>query len=208
MTETLLGLVPTFGPLAVFAATLLGCFGFPVPGSLVLLAAGSFVASGEMALAAVLFGGLAGAIIGDQAGYWLGAYGGDAIVQRLSRRHQFAAGLGAARAFTPSLGQTRRLLQPVAGRPSRPAGQPDYRIVRHVLAGIQPNRGTGRSGLGLRICRAWVRLRREHYRDLRAAGRSHLVPRGRSRRYRLIFVRRVTEPGRPLKTIIANTSPR
>ena len=69
MTETLLGLVPTYGPLAIFAATLLGCFGFPVPGSLVLLAAGSFVASGEMALPAVLFGGLAGAIIGDQAGY-------------------------------------------------------------------------------------------------------------------------------------------
>ena len=100
MNETLLGLVPTYGPLAIFAATLLGCFGFPVPGSLVLLAAGSFVASGEMALAMVLFGGLAGAIIGDQAGYWLGAYGGEAIVQRLSRRHQSAAALGAARAFT------------------------------------------------------------------------------------------------------------
>jgi membrane-associated protein len=100
MTETLLELVPTYGPLAVFAATLLGCFGFPIPGSLVLLAAGSFAASGDMALATVLFGGLAGAIIGDQAGYWLGAYGGEAIVQRLSRRPRSAAALGAARAFT------------------------------------------------------------------------------------------------------------
>jgi membrane-associated protein len=100
MTETLLELVPTYGPLAVFAATLLGCFGFPVPGSLVLLAAGSFAASGDMALATVLVGGLAGAIIGDQAGYWLGAYGGEAIVQRLSRRPRSAAALGAARAFT------------------------------------------------------------------------------------------------------------
>lgn len=96
MTETLLGLVPTYGPLAVFAVTLLGCFGFPVPGSLVLLAAGSFAASGDVALPAVLVGGLAGAIIGDQAGYWLGAYGGEAIVLRLSRHHQFAT----ARAFT------------------------------------------------------------------------------------------------------------
>jgi membrane-associated protein len=100
MTETLLELVPTYGPLAVFAATLLGCFGFPVPGSVVLLAAGSFAASGDMALATVLVGGLAGAIIGDQAGYWLGAYGGEAIVQRLSRRPRSAAALGAARAFT------------------------------------------------------------------------------------------------------------
>jgi membrane-associated protein len=100
MTETLLELVPTYGPLAVFAATLLGCFGFPIPGSVVLLAAGSFAASGDMALATVLVGGLAGAIIGDQAGYWLGAYGGEAIVQRLSRRPRSAAALGAARAFT------------------------------------------------------------------------------------------------------------
>jgi membrane-associated protein len=100
MTETLLELVPTYGPLAVFAATLLGCFGFPIPGSVVLLAAGSFAASGDMALATVLVGGLAGAIIGDQAGYWLGAYGGEAIVQRLSRRPRSAAALGAAREFT------------------------------------------------------------------------------------------------------------
>ena len=100
MTEAMLGLVPTYGPLAVFVATVLSCFGVPVPGALVLLAAGSFVASGEMALAAVLFGGLAGAIIGDQAGYWLGAYGGENIVLRLSRRHQFATALGAAKAFT------------------------------------------------------------------------------------------------------------
>ncbi len=100
MTETLLRIVPTYGPLAVFAATLLCCFGFPVPGSIILLAAGSFVASGEMALPGILFGGLASAIIGYRAGYWLGAYGGEAVVVRLSRRHQFATAAGAARAFT------------------------------------------------------------------------------------------------------------
>ena len=83
MTESILGLVPAYGPLAVFFATILSCFGFPVPGSLVLLAAGSFVASGEMALGAVLFVGLAGAISGDQAGYWLGKYWGESVVLRL-----------------------------------------------------------------------------------------------------------------------------
>ena len=105
MTEAMLGLVPTYGPLAVFVATVLSCFGFPVPGSLVLLAAGSFVASGEMTLATVLFGGLGGAIIGDQAGYWLGAYGGENIVLRLSRRHRFATALTAAKAFTLRWGE-------------------------------------------------------------------------------------------------------
>jgi membrane protein DedA with SNARE-associated domain len=100
MTEAMLGLVPAYGPLAVFVATMLSCFGVPIPGALVLLAAGSFVASGELALVMVLFGGLAGAIIGDQAGYWLGVYGGENAVLRLSRRHQFATALGAAKAFS------------------------------------------------------------------------------------------------------------
>jgi membrane protein DedA with SNARE-associated domain len=99
MTEAMLGLVPAYGPLAVFVATVLSCFGIPVPGSLVLLAAGSFVASGEIALAAVLFAGLAGAIVGDQAGYWLGALGGERVALRLSRRHRFATALGAAKTF-------------------------------------------------------------------------------------------------------------
>ena len=67
MTESLLRLLQTYGSLTVFAATLLGCSGFSVPGSLVLLAACSFVASGETALATALIGGLASAIIGDQA---------------------------------------------------------------------------------------------------------------------------------------------
>jgi membrane protein DedA with SNARE-associated domain len=105
MTEAMLGLVPTYGPLAVFAATILSCFGVPIPGALVLLAAGSFVASGEMALTAVLVGGLAGAIIGDQAGYWLGAHGGESIVLRISRRHQLATALGAAKAFAVRWGR-------------------------------------------------------------------------------------------------------
>lgn len=105
MTETMLGLVPTYGPLAVLAATILSCFGVPVPGALVLLAAGSFVASGELGLTAVLFGGLAGAMIGDQAGYWLGAFGGESIVRRMSRRHKLATALGAAKAFAVRWGR-------------------------------------------------------------------------------------------------------
>jgi membrane protein DedA with SNARE-associated domain len=88
----MLGLVPTYGPLAVFVAALLGCFGVPVPGTLVLLAAGAFAASGEMAIGKVVTGGLAGAIVGDQAGYWLGAFGSDGAVQRLTRRRQVATG--------------------------------------------------------------------------------------------------------------------
>ena len=99
MTEAMLGLVPTYGPLAVFVATVLSCFGVPIPGSARPARSRLVRSEREMALAAVLFGGLAGAIIGDQAGYWLGVYGGENIVLRLSRRHQFATALGAAKAF-------------------------------------------------------------------------------------------------------------
>jgi membrane-associated protein len=99
MTEALLALVPTYGPPAVFVAAILSCFGIPVPGTLVLLAAGAFAASGEMSVGKGIIAGLAGAIVGDQAGFWLGALGGDRIVLRLSRGHQGASALGAARDF-------------------------------------------------------------------------------------------------------------
>ena len=66
----------------------------------------------------MLFGGLAGAIIGDQAGYWLGVYGGESVALRLSRRHQFATALAAAKAFTRRWGGlsvffSRRLVVPL-----------------------------------------------------------------------------------------------
>lgn len=106
MTEGLLSLVVAYGPVAILGLTALSCLGVPIPGALVLLVTGAFVASGELGVAAVVVSGLAGAVAGDQIGYWLGAIGGDDIVRRLSQRESLAAGMRAARDFSTRWGTT------------------------------------------------------------------------------------------------------
>lgn len=49
-----------------------------------MLAAGGFVASGDLVLGQVILAALSGAVIGDQIGFWLGRRGGAALVDRLS----------------------------------------------------------------------------------------------------------------------------
>lgn len=103
MTEAILALVAEHGALIVLAATFASCMAVPIPSSLALMAAGSFVATGEMALAAAVGAGLVGAIVGDQAGYWLGALGGPRM-EDLARRRGMAPVLAAARDFSERWG--------------------------------------------------------------------------------------------------------
>jgi membrane protein DedA with SNARE-associated domain len=110
LTEVLLSLVVGYGPAAIFSLTALSCLGLPIPGALVLLAAGAFVASGELGAAAVVASALAGATAGDQTGYWLGVIGGDDIVRRLSGRKSLAAAIGVAPRLLDAMGEAERLL--------------------------------------------------------------------------------------------------
>jgi membrane protein DedA with SNARE-associated domain len=75
MTETLLALVPTYGLYIVALATALSCMALPIPSSLIMLTAGAFVAAGDLNGAATFTTALAGAILGDQAGFTLGQRG-------------------------------------------------------------------------------------------------------------------------------------
>jgi membrane protein DedA with SNARE-associated domain len=103
VTEAILALVAQHGTLIVLAATFASCLALPIPSSLALMAAGSFVATGEMALAAAASAALAGAIIGDQTGYWLGAVGGPGV-EALARRRGMTPALAAARALSERWG--------------------------------------------------------------------------------------------------------
>jgi membrane-associated protein len=106
VTESLLLWVPVYGPPALLMVAMASCFGVPVPGSLALMAGGALAASGELALSFVLAASFAGAVLGDQAGYGLGALGGDRAVARLAHRPAFAGALAAAR----NLAETRGML--------------------------------------------------------------------------------------------------
>lgn len=86
MTETLLALVPEYGALLLGLATYLSCLAVPLPSSLLMLAAGAFIASGDLAPAPVALAALGGAVAGDQTGYALGRWIGAPLRARLTRR--------------------------------------------------------------------------------------------------------------------------
>lgn len=86
MTDTLLGLVPTWGALLVGIANFLSCIALPIPASLIMLAAGAFVAAGDLTVTSVWIAAAIGAVTGDQAGYALGRWGGEPLIARLTQR--------------------------------------------------------------------------------------------------------------------------
>lgn len=96
MTDWLLGLVPTYGLWLLAAATFLSCLAVPIPASILMLAAGGFVAAGDLPLAGTVGAAIAGAALGDQVGYRVGKRGGSRLLTWLGSR---AAPVERARAF-------------------------------------------------------------------------------------------------------------
>lgn len=91
MIHWLYSLVPQHGAPVIFLAALLSCFGLPIPTSALMIAAGAFVAAGDLAMAPVAVAALVGAILGDQAGYWTGRVGGQGLWDRLKAKPKMSA---------------------------------------------------------------------------------------------------------------------
>lgn len=85
LSDYLLSTLGVYGLPVLFMSLLIGAVGLPLPGSLMLLAAGSFVEQGDMSLWPVLSLAAAGAVIGDNVGYALGRFGGRRMTRRISR---------------------------------------------------------------------------------------------------------------------------
>jgi len=104
VSDQLLAWVSLYGVPALFGILLVTCLGVPFPGTLMLLAVGSFVAQGDMKLWQVLVVGSAGAIGGDQIGYWLGRWGGRRLVHRITDKVGGADMIKRAEAFAQHWG--------------------------------------------------------------------------------------------------------
>jgi membrane-associated protein len=104
MTDQLLALLSLYGLPALFGLLAVAAAGVPVPGALLLILAGSFVAQGELSLWAVLVLGSVGAILGDQIGYGAGRWGGRGLVRRITRRVHGDAHFKRAEALTERWG--------------------------------------------------------------------------------------------------------
>jgi membrane protein DedA with SNARE-associated domain len=85
MHETINSLVGSYGYALLVVLVGLESFGIPLPGETALVTAGAFAAMGRLNIAGVIIAASAGAILGDNAGYWLGRKGGIALVHRYGR---------------------------------------------------------------------------------------------------------------------------
>jgi membrane-associated protein len=74
--ESFLALVTDYGVWILFAVTFLSCLAMPVPASLMMLAGGGLVASGDLSALPVAGAALSGAVLGDQTGYALARLAG------------------------------------------------------------------------------------------------------------------------------------
>jgi membrane protein DedA with SNARE-associated domain len=84
MNDQLLAAVSQYGAPALFGIVTIAAIGVPLPITLLLIIAGSMVSQGAMNLWWAIGAAGAGSILGDQAGYAVGRWGGPAIVTTLS----------------------------------------------------------------------------------------------------------------------------
>jgi membrane-associated protein len=138
LSDYLLGTLGVYGVPALFAVLLVGSIGVPMPASLLLLVAGSFVAQGELSLWQVLLLGSAGAIIGDNIGYALGRWGGHHVARRISRWTGGEAGLRRADVWLrrwagAGIFLSRWLLTPLGPLINLTSGMTDYPWPRFLL---------------------------------------------------------------------------
>src|SRR5208283_2748555 len=77
--------VATYGYLAIFAIVGLESAGIPMPGETILVAAAILAGQGKLHLWGVIGAAAAGAILGDNCGYWIGREFGFPIAYRYGR---------------------------------------------------------------------------------------------------------------------------
>ena len=83
--HNLQGYLGTYGYLAIFVIVGLESAGIPMPGETVLVAAAILAGQGKLNIFGVIAAAAAGAIIGDNCGYWVGREFGFPLVYRFGR---------------------------------------------------------------------------------------------------------------------------
>jgi membrane-associated protein len=77
------GLLFAHGYIVIFIGAALDNFGLPASGDVVLFAGGWFSNLGRVALPLVMLSGFAGALVSDNAVYWIGRIGGRPLIDRV-----------------------------------------------------------------------------------------------------------------------------
>lgn len=141
LSDYVLSTLGVYGLPVLFAALLIGAVGIPLPGTLLLLAAGSFVEEGEMSLWPVILLSATGAILGDNVGYMLGRWGGRRVNALLSRLVGGQKRLARAEKWLKrregaAIFLSRWLLTPLGPVVNLSAGLTNYSWRRFLLYGV------------------------------------------------------------------------
>ncbi|SPE42199.1 conserved membrane hypothetical protein [Candidatus Sulfopaludibacter sp. SbA3] len=84
MNDQLLAAVSQYGAPALFGIVAIAAVGVPLPITLLLVVAGSMISQGAMNLWWTIGAAGVGSVLGDQAGYAIGRWGGSRLVDKLS----------------------------------------------------------------------------------------------------------------------------
>jgi membrane protein DedA with SNARE-associated domain len=104
ISDQLLAALTIYGLPVLFGVTFMNSIGIPVPGAVLLIAAGSFVQLGDLNLGWAVVLGSIGAILGDQIGYGVGRWGGSRLTSRLNARFGDKSRLNQAEALAKKWG--------------------------------------------------------------------------------------------------------
>ncbi|MEO0489288.1 MAG: DedA family protein [Cyanobacteria bacterium P01_A01_bin.123] len=83
--ETIQQVAQNYGYWAIFIGIMLENTGIPIPGETITLAGGFLAGGDDLNYWYVLGCAIAGAVLGDNFGYWLGVWGGWPLLQRLGK---------------------------------------------------------------------------------------------------------------------------
>lgn len=97
-------MLATYGLPALFVILTISSAGVPFPITLLLIVSGSFAARGELVLWQVMVVSSAGAVFGDQIGYFLGRWGGRRAVHGITKKFGGAEMIERAETFTRKWG--------------------------------------------------------------------------------------------------------
>ncbi|MGB3532407.1 MAG: DedA family protein [Microcoleaceae cyanobacterium] len=88
--DTIKEIAHQYGYWAIFLGITLENTGIPLPGETITLVGGFLAGSGELDYWLVLGSAIAGAILGDNFGYWIGRWGGWPLLLRLGKFFRFS----------------------------------------------------------------------------------------------------------------------
>ena len=90
MTEAILALVPEYGVFLLFGVVFLACLAIPLPASVLVLAAGSFAAAGDLSLPSVFLAAMLAYVLGDQLAFALARKLGPSVLNVFERSEHTA----------------------------------------------------------------------------------------------------------------------